>query len=221
MAKHSLTVPSLNAFAVQFPHVAEKFRDSRRWRMLERYFSHGGVISIGALPNGTDWPEIAYPTRLKLGKDLRQLDSQKKELEKKIGEWKSTKSQAEWQDLSNEIKKFSEPVYWKHMQKYYTNRDYRKDADSVKLPLKLVSEKRWKPMIEMFVKDLDYRKQLVETVETSVVYAKDKRVARFADLQKAFRLEQSQKNLAQLQKKLGEMNLNIAMLRELEAWSKR
>jgi hypothetical protein len=221
MPKHSATIPSLNAFAIQFPALAEREKNSRRWQMLERYFSRGGVISLGALPNGTEWPEIIYPTRMKLGKDLEHLEGMRRELEKKIGEWKSTKTQAQWQDLSNEIKKFSEPVYWRHMQRYFTNKDYRKDADTVKLPVKLVSEKRWKPMIEMFVKDLDYRKQLAETVETSVVYAKDKRVARFADLQKQFRLEQSQKNLAQLQKKLEELNLDISMLKELENWSKK
>jgi hypothetical protein len=221
MTKRSSTIPSINAFALQFPQLAEKAKDSRRWQMLERYFSRGGVVSIGSLPNGNEWPEIIYPTRLKLGKDIVQLETQKKELEKKIGEWKNTKSQAQWKDVSNEVKKFTDPLYWKHMQKYFTNQDYRKDADTVKLPVKLVSEKRWKPMIEMFVKDLDYRKQLAETVETSVVYAKDKRVARFAELQRQFRLEQSEKNLAQLQKKLEEMGLDLAMLKEIEGWSKR
>lgn len=220
MQKRELVLSSFNAFETQFPELLEKFKESKRLLVLERYFTKGGVLSIGSQANG-EWPDMVYPTRLKLQKDIQRLEEQKKDLEKRISEWKNTKTQAEWKDFSNELKKFAEPVYWKHMQKYALDKQYRKDADSVKLPLKLVSEKRWKPMIEMFVKDLDYRKQLTETVETSVVYAQDKRVARFADLQKEFRLERSQKNLEQLTKKLEELNLDLAMLKELESWSKR
>ncbi|MBU0636479.1 hypothetical protein KKE06_05625 [Candidatus Micrarchaeota archaeon] len=201
MSKNDSVLSSIHSFREQFPGVNARFKGSKRLSHLERYFAKGGVLSIGSVSNGENWPEITYPTRMKLKKDLEKLEFQKRELEKRMGSWKSKKTQAKWSDLTSEIKKFKEPLFWKHLRKYYTNQDYRKDADSVKLPVKLVSHQRWKPMIEMFVTDLDYRKQLTETVETSVVYAKDKRVARFADQQKAFRLEQSEKNLGLLQKK--------------------
>src|SRR3989344_2754580 len=189
MRKHDTILSSFSAFETLFPQTVEKFKDSKRLQLLNRYFAKGNVLSLASLSNGSDWPEIVYPTRLKLQKDMAKLDIQKKELEKRISSWNQTKTKAERQDLMQELKKFKEPLYWRHLQKYFSNPDYRKDADSVKLPVKLVSEKRWKPMIEMFVKDLDYRKQLAETVETSLVYAQDKRLAKLADTQKAFRLE--------------------------------
>lgn len=221
MKKTDTVFSTFTAFQQKFSQLANEPKTTKRWQILERYFSKGGVLSIANLPNGTDWPEIAYPTRLKLQKDLSKLFEQKKELEKRLGVWKGKKTEAELSDLTAKIKKFKEPTYWKHLQKYYTNADYRKDADSVKLPVHLVSHPRWKPMINMFVKDLDYRKQLTETVETSLVYAQDKRLAKLADQQKTFRIENSQKNMDQAQKKLAEVNLDIEMLQELENWAKK
>lgn len=219
--KKSDVLSSWSAFETQFPEILERFKGSKRFVFIERYFAKGGVLSLGSAPAGNGWPELTYPTPMKIKRDLQQLENQKKDWEKKRNEWAQNKSRAEWMDWSNELKKFKEPVFWKHLQLYLTNKDYKKDADSVKLPVKLVSQKRWKPMIEMFVKDLEYRKQLTETVETSVVYAKDKRVAKFADLQREFRIEHSKKNLNQLQKRLDELDADIAMLRELENWSKK
>ena len=76
--------------------------------------------------------------------------------------------------LTNQVLKLKEPLYWKHIAKMATDSDYRKDAETVKLPAHLVSDKKWQPMVKMFVNDLDYRKQLSETVRTSVVYKKEK-----------------------------------------------
>jgi hypothetical protein len=106
------------------------------------------------------------------------------------------------------------------LAKYYSDKDYRKDADTVKLPVKLVAEKRWKPMINMFVKDLDYRKQLAETVKSSVVYANDKRVAKYAQELRAFRMEQSTRELENIGKQLVDVELEIGMFQELIKWAK-
>jgi hypothetical protein len=122
--------------------------------------------------------------------------------------------------MVDEIKKFADPLFWQHLAKYYSDKDYRKDADTVKLPVKLVAEKRWKPMINMFVKDLDYRKQLAETVKSSVVYANDKRVAKYAQELRAFRMEQSTRELENIGKQLVDVELEIGMFQELIKWAK-
>ncbi len=135
-------------------------------------------------------------------------------------EWQGTFDKAKRQDVVNEIKKFADPLFWRHLAKYYSNKDYRNDADAVKLPVKLLAEKRWKPMIEMFVKDLDYRKQLTETVQKSVVYAKDRKLAKYAEQLKAFRLEQSSRELESISKQLVEVESDIEMLQQLMKWAK-
>ena len=75
-------------------------------------------------------------------------------------------------------------------------------------------------MVRMFVESIDYRKQLTETVQKSIVYRKEKRVARFADTLQDFRLEASNKKLNELEKKLSEIEAEQTTLQELQKWAK-
>ncbi|MBT4596830.1 MAG: hypothetical protein HOC95_02520 [Candidatus Diapherotrites archaeon] len=72
----------------------------------------------------------------------------------------------------------------------------------------------------MFVTDLDYRKQLTETVKESIVYKKDKRVAKYADELKDFRMNTSGKQMKSLEKKLAKINEIEVALKELHKWAK-
>ena len=92
--------------------------------------------------------------------------------------------------------------------------DYRKDAESVKLPVHLVSDKKWKPMVKTFVEDIEYRKQLTETVNTSIIYKKNKRVAQFADELQGFRMTAADKQVKDLDGKLDELEKTEKALRE-------
>ena len=98
--------------------------------------------------------------------------------------------------------------------------DYRNDSNSVNLHAHLFSDPRWKPMVKMFVNDLEYRKQLTETVSTSIVYKKDKKVAKYADELKEFRMTASNKQMTDLQSKLDNINVTEKALKEIQRWAK-
>lgn len=221
MRNKELVFSSFDSFCAKCPELVEKNKDSPRLSHLKRYFERGGVISLAALPVNGNWPEVVYPTKLKLKKEIQKLEKQKQTLEKRVNEWKGTHRTAQLSDVTNNVKKFGDKLYWRHTQKYFTDPDYRKDADAVKLPVHLVSNPKYRPMINTFVNDTEYRKQLTETVSTSIVYKDDKRVAKLADQQKQFRLEQSKKNVDSIQKQVDESKTEIAMLREIENWSKK
>jgi hypothetical protein len=74
-------------------------------------------------------------------------------------------------------------------------------------------------MIKMFVSDFDYRKQLSMTVRESIVYRSEKRVGRYATQQQQFRMKESGRKIAELEKKLAEIDLDIAALQELSKWA--
>jgi hypothetical protein len=120
----------------------------------------------------------------------------------------------------NQVKKLGEPLYWKHIAKSMIDSDYRKDANSVKLPAHLVSDKKWKPMVRMFVNDIEYRKQLTETVNTSIVYKKNKKVAQFADDLKGFRMDAADKQVKDLEEKLSILDATEKSLKEMQKWAK-
>jgi len=75
-------------------------------------------------------------------------------------------------------------------------------------------------MVKMFVNDIEYRKQLAETVNTSIVYKNNKRVAQFADDVQDFRIDASSKQVKELEEKLAEIDETVKALKEMQKWAK-
>jgi vacuolar-type H+-ATPase subunit I/STV1 len=117
------------------------------------------------------------------------------------------------------LKKFSEPVYWQHLLKKTTDQEYRNSVKRVNLPVDLVADKKYKPMIETFLKDEEYRRHLIEAFENSVVYKKDKRLAKHASNLQQFRQEISDSKIKELEKKIESIQKNISCLQEIMKWA--
>jgi arylamine N-acetyltransferase len=131
-------------------------------------------------------------------------------------EWKQQFNSAKISNIVSEVKKFTDKIYWKHLHKSLTDKQYRADYSKVKIPTKLAADSKYRPMLEMFVENPDYRRQLTETVSTSIVYAKDPRVAKCADSVREFRLKESEKKLDCFKEKLGSLYEDKKMLKTLQ-----
>ena len=208
-------ISDMNVFEKDFPNLPKK---GERVEAIKTYFGVGGVIKI--YDSEKDWPKLAYPSYFVLDKKLKELKSKKGIYEKKLSTWNKQHKSASQYHTRNQIKKLKEPLYWKHMAKKTLNKDYRKDADMVKLPAHLVGDDKWKPMVKMFVNDIDYRKQLSETVDKSIVYKNNKKVAQYADELKDFRMGVSDKQIKDLDKKIAKINELEVALKELQKWAK-
>ncbi len=193
-------------------------RDGPRRQALIRYFSINGVVK--AVASDKEWPKLAYPDTRVLDIKIKEIKEKRKVYNEKLSEWKKKHSSAAMYHQVNQVKKFGDPIYWKHLAKVISDEDYRKDADAVKLPAHLVSDKKWKTMVKMFVNDLEYRKQLAETVNTSIVYKKNKKVAKFADDLQDFRMGAAQKQMTDLEEKIDTLNKNEEALKEMQKWAK-
>ena len=115
--------------------------------------------------------------------------------------------------------KLAEPLYWRHVAKTIADKDYKFDTDQVKLPAHLVADPRWKPLVKMFVSDVEYRKQLVETVQHSIVYQDDKRVGKYADKLQMLKTDISTKKISDISKKLVDFDSEIKVLQEMLKWA--
>ena len=210
-------ISSFEKLAAKLPKDFDFEKNSARVSALKHYFSKGGVLSIAV--SEKDWPKLLYPNKLRLKQQISDLQDLRKMYSKKLGDWKQKFMQAQFYHVFNNVKKLKEPLYWKHTAKCLTDPDYRKDSDSVKLPAHLVSDKRWKPMVDEFVNNIDYRKQLTGTVETSIGYQKDKKVARFADDLREFRMTQSGRQIGDLEKKISLIDADISAMQEIAKWA--
>jgi hypothetical protein len=212
---HSV-ISSLSDFDKAFPNAP---KDSPRKKSLERYFAINGLIKAVAV-TGKEWPKLIYPNPQVLEDKIKETKERKKIYGEKLGEWKKQHFNASMYHQVHQVKKLAEPLYWKHLAKTVVDSDYRKDADSVKLPAHLVADKKWRPMVKMFVNDVEYRKNLAETVNTSIVYKQNKKVAKFADDLQDFRGTAANKQVVDLENKLLELNETEKALRELQKWAK-
>lgn len=208
-------ISNIEKFDEKFPSSP---KSGNRREGLIRYLKIGGVVKV--YDSEKEWPKITYPNYFVLDKKLKELKQKKELLEKNLNSWKKKYSQASKYHTTNQIKKLKEPLYWKHLAKMTIDKEYRKDANQVQLPVHLVGDDKWKPMVKMFVNDLDYRKQLSETVKTSIVYKKDKKVAKYADELKDFRMGISNKQIKDLEKKIEELIITEKALKEMQKWVK-
>lgn len=190
----------------------------QRVSALKDYFSFGGFVSIISFDSGA-WPKLIYPSKHRILFQLTELEENKKLFESKLSDWKQKNSEARNYKTMIAIKKFSEPIYWKHLMKKLTDKEYSSSVDKVKLPVDLVSDKKYKPMIQTFLEDKEYRRHLIEAFENSVVYKKDKELAKYASYLQEFRKEISQTKIAELSKKLDLINKNISCLKEMAKWA--
>jgi hypothetical protein len=210
-------ISSFKQFKEVFKDKIDFNADRERIEALKDYFAFGGFISVSKTENG--WPKLLYPSPLRLQQLIKDLSAEKELLLKKQRDWKQQRAKAKFYRLVNNVKKFKEPLYWKHLAKLIYDLDYRNDAKTVKLPAELVADKRWKPMINMFVNNFEYRKQLTETFENSIVYEKDRELAKYAHQLQEFRREISEKKIEFLQKKIDETNKQIKVYQTILKWA--
>lgn len=191
--------------------------DQKRTDALKRYFERGGVVKV--TPNGSSWPKVIYPSSDRLNQQLRDVQQLKNQLVQKKQSWSNSHTAAKRHEITLQIKKVTDPLYWRHQVKKLTDADYRNDVEKTKIPMRLVSDTRYRPMVEMFINNIDYRKQLTETVETSVVYRHSK-IAQYAETRAGFREEVSKNQVDDLTEKLKEVELDLIMYQELLKWVK-
>ena len=189
-----------------------------RAHALKKYFGRGGVISAVKTAN-SPWPKLVYPSPLRLETQIKELEELKSTYEKKEKDWKGKLSGAKSYHSRHQLLKFSEPLYWQHMAKSLTDKDYKTDSEKVVLPVHLSADPKWKPMINMFINDIEYRKNLVETVQTSIVYKNDRKVAKYADVLQKLRSDISNSKLEELDKKLKQIRGEIDSLKTIRKWA--
>ena len=204
----------MEKFLENFPEIE---KDVEKKAALETYFRIGGIVSA-VRERGT--VRINYPDYLRLKKQLEDIERQIKFLEEKKKFWEKKKFDAKVYDIKNKALMFFSPTFWKHLQKYFTDSEYKRAAETVKLPVEMVSEPKYKAMIEMFVNNEEYRKQLVETVNESIVYKSDKRVAKYAHTLQKFRLDTAEQNLNNINKKIEHLKEAKKAIKVIMKWLK-
>jgi hypothetical protein len=191
--------------------------NEQRVNALKDYFSFGGFLSL--IPSSEGWPKLVYPSKKRILFQLNELQESKRLFESKLNEWKKKSSEARNYKTKIFFGKFADLLYWKHLMKKVIDREYSNSVKRVNLPVDLIADKKYKPMIKTFLNDEEYRRQLIEALENSVVYKRDKRLAKHAAYLQEFRKEVSETKIKELTKKIALIDKNISCLKEMLKWA--
>ncbi|MEM4663117.1 MAG: hypothetical protein QXM75_03795 [Candidatus Diapherotrites archaeon] len=186
---------------------------------LKRYFELGGVVRL-KIVSAKEWPELVYPSKSRLQHLISERESTIKDLERQKAFWNKRLKKAERYYLAHFFKKYTKPIYWKHMLKFLVDKEYREDAKKVNIPVHLAADERWEPMIKTFVENEDYRKQLRTTFEESPIYKKNKKLANYSDQILDFRKQEAMRQIKEIDKKLEPLKKDIVALKKLLSWAK-
>ncbi len=219
-------IESIASFEKKSSGAAFLSRESHRKKALEHYFSRKGIIQVefplttDGTPHFKDWPKLVYPSTEKLQLQIDELEQKQKRFFSSKWNWQLTHAKARTRDVVQHAKKLVDPLFWQHVTKNATDKEYRDASKSIGIRSKLIANEKYRPMIQSFVHNPDYRAQLLETVKHSPAYQNHEGLAKNAEQQKELQLHISSSQLEKTDTKLQEIEAQLTSLRELLRWSK-
>jgi hypothetical protein len=191
----------------------------RRAKALEQYFSRRGIVQLDTDAKPNHWPALRYPHREKLSAQIDELTLKHRDHTSKKWHWQMTHLKASSKEMVAHAQKVTDPLYWKHLAKSVTDSQYRDDARAIDLHASLISDKKYRPMIDAFVNNEEYRKQLTETVKTSIVYKDHKGLAKHAGDRKKLQMDVSKSLVEKTHIQVVDAQEQLFALKELLKWS--
>lgn len=210
---------SMEKIVLHFKGATFLDNNPRRKKALEHYFARRGVVQLEMNPKQSGWPALVYPTPEKLRMQVDEWENKHKDHAAKKWKWQMTHLQASSNEAVAHAKKVADPLYWKHVFQSLTNTDYRTDASLMNFHPTILTDEKYRPMMEAFVNNPDYRKQLSETVKTSPVYQNHKGLANQAKEKQKLKMDVSKSLIEKTSGQVKESQEQLFMLKELLNWS--
>jgi hypothetical protein len=193
--------------------------ESNRLEALRYHFQKGGVIQIDSNV-GKEWPKLIYPSQKKLLEQIERFSKQHRTFSSQRRSWELNLFKAKSQNTLAHVRKIVDPLFWQHIAKKAVDEQYRKDAEAIDLHSRLISHQKYRPMINAFVNNEEYRKQLTQTVKESIVYKDHKGLARHAEETRKLQMTVSGEQKEKASKKLDINQRQLFVLKELLKWSR-
>ena len=131
-----------------------------REQAREAYLADGGIIRV-------DGERLIFPDKSRIMSQLEETTVRKESLTAQLRFW-----QRQHRPLAGGALEYAyaaaDPLFWEHLFRMSTEKDYRKAFEKVDLPVKYMREEKYRKIIKAFVRDKQYRKNLV-SAKTSIV----------------------------------------------------
>ncbi len=157
-------ISNINNLNLQYD--LKKTLNKDEFEALALYFERGGLVKV----SNNQSLRILYPNKEKVKKEVSDLKKELSQINGKCKFWENTKRDAERYLNKLRIKKFYDKTYWKHIYKFITDKKYKDEFEKAKIPVDLVSDPKFKKIFEEFIKNQNYRDNLIQTMDNSIIY---------------------------------------------------
>ena len=206
-----------DALAKAFPKVVELGKEARHSRALKVYFENRGFLKVSDGSGSGEFPDVVYPDKGKLEELLKEVEQKKAKLSLELFNWRKKYYTAKNEDLLLHVKKLANSSYWKHVAKNVVDAEYRKDFEKANMQTTFAAHEKWNKMFNMFVDNSEYRKRLVETIDSSIVYSKEKALGQSSEKLKDFVIKTSSGKIKECTERIEKAREHVWALKELKS----
>jgi len=133
---------------------------------MDTFLREGGILKT----TGKTKLELVYPSKEIVDKELAELLPERSKVIEKIEQWHKIKKDSEEFIKNNKISKYMKGTFWKHKMKETFDKDYKEDFKKIKIPIEYIGEESMRKLMDEFINNKEYRQNLIETIESSIVY---------------------------------------------------
>ncbi len=182
---------------------------------IQNYLDQGGLLKVD--DSGDGEPELIYPGAERIKKQLRNVKKKEKFLQKEILNLRRKKGDKTSEAVKS-IKKTFDPLYWEHKYKMRTDEEYKETYEELEPPIEKINDPEWRNMLNMFIKEPEYRERLLEAARSEISEGKGTMRDQMKEREE-FSKEVIDKRLKKLQDKLENFREKRKALKVLLKWA--
>jgi len=198
----------------RLPDFIKSSRFTRKLSIDEACRAYSGSGGILRTENG----RLVFPGKDRLVEQMTETAMRRDSLTEQIRFWHRLHRDTASSNALTEVARLTDPLYWEHMLKMATEKDYRDAFEKVALPMRHMSDNKYRKIVETFVNNSDYRRRLVEA-KTSEIGLVGDTIKESADKKLEFKRKIIGEKLEKLKKERVKVTDKLQMLDVLLKWS--
>ncbi len=175
------------------------------------YQDSGGILR-------TEGEKLLFPDSERLVTQLSETVLRRDNLTSQLRFWQRQHRGVASGNVLEDALRVTDPLFWEHLIKFSTEKDYRRSFGKVDLPMKYLNDEKYRRIIRTFIRDESYRKRLVKA-KTGVLGQSGDTIKESADKKRDFKRKIVGDKVEKLKKERAEVAEKIRMLEALLEWS--
>lgn len=186
-----------------------------RQKALKTYMKQGGIIKVD---RSGKRPRLVYPGEDRIKKQLEDTKRKEEYMRKQLNSLRRKQREVASKAIGS-VKKVLNPVYWQHQYKKRRDDDYRSVYEEIDPPMEKLDDPKYKPMLEMFVKEPEYRERLLEAARSEIGRGRDT-IRQQVIKREGFTKDVIDKRIKKIEKKIEKYKNKRRSLKVLLKWVK-